>query len=113
VSPTLLQVVKRNGPREPFDRPKLEHGIVEAAAGRWTAERPVWRLAMDVAVEVERALGDQPVVTSGQIAAEVMRNLRHHEPVAHLLAIRKHGEGLRRPRGLLRRGRRSTPAVLI
>lgn len=79
-----LQVVKGNRSREPFDRSKLEAGICDAAEGRGTPERPVWRLATDVAGEVERVLGDQPIVTSGQIAAEVMRSLRRHEPVAYL-----------------------------
>jgi len=83
-SSMLLQVVKGNRSREPFDRAKLEAGIRDAAEGRGTPERPVWRLATDVASEVERALGDQPVVTSGQIAAEVMRSLRHNEPIAYL-----------------------------
>ena len=79
----LTKVVKRDGRLVAFDRGKLERGIGIASKGRGTRD-DVRQLASDVAVDVEREIGDQPVVTTGQIAAEILRSLRRRDPIAYL-----------------------------
>ncbi len=79
----LTKVVKRDGRIVPFDRVKLERGIGIASKGRGTRDE-VHQLAIDAAMDVEREIGDQPIVTTGQIAAEILRSLRKREPVAYL-----------------------------
>jgi transcriptional regulator NrdR family protein len=76
-------VVKRNGKREKFDRPKLERSIGLASKGRGS-DGQVWDKATVVADHVLRMLGDQPIVTSGQIAAEILRFLREKDHIAYL-----------------------------
>jgi transcriptional repressor NrdR len=79
----LAEVVKRDGRREPFDREKLEKSIGFASKGYGSRDE-VWQLASDVATDVEQALSDQPIVTTGQIAAEILRNLRDLDHIAYL-----------------------------
>jgi transcriptional repressor NrdR len=79
----LAKVVKRDGRLVPFDRTKLERGIGVASKGRGTRSE-VRQLATDVAEDVENAIGDQPVVTTGQIASEILRSLRARDDVAYL-----------------------------
>lgn len=79
----LVTVVKRSGEREQFDRAKLERSIGHAAKGRRTREE-IHQLATEVAEEVYRTLADQPMVTSGQIAAEILRSLRDRDHIAYL-----------------------------
>lgn len=79
----LVNVVKRSGDRQPFDQKKLERSIGYASKGCGSPEE-VHQLATNVAKDVARALGDQPLVASGQIAAEILRSLRDHEPIAYL-----------------------------
>jgi transcriptional repressor NrdR len=79
----LTRVVKRDGRREPYSRSKLERSIGVASKGRGnTAE--VRRLATDVAADVEAELDDQPLVTSGQLASEILRLLRRRDHIAFL-----------------------------
>ena len=70
----LAQVVKRDGRREPFDPRKLERSIGVASKGRGSPES-VRDLATDVAREVENELSEQSIVTSGQLAADIIRVL--------------------------------------
>jgi transcriptional regulator NrdR family protein len=79
----LSYVIKRDSRRKRYDRVKLERSIDLVSKGRGTGEE-VRRFAAVVADDVERALGDQPVVTTGQIAAEVLRSLRTRDPIAYL-----------------------------
>jgi transcriptional repressor NrdR len=79
----LSLVVKRSGEWQNFDRKRMEKSIGVASKGRGSPEE-VWQLAEDVATDVERALGDQPIVTTGQIAAEILRSLRRRSPIAYL-----------------------------
>jgi transcriptional repressor NrdR len=80
----LSEVVKaRTGKRERFDRDKIKTAATIAFKGRGTSEE-IERVSSDVANNVMRALGDQPIVTSGQIAAEVLRSLRTRDDVAYL-----------------------------
>lgn len=79
----LTMVVKRDGRRMTYDRQQLEQSVAIASRGRGVRD-DVERLAVDVANDVERALGDQPIVTSGQITSEILRSLRDREHVAYL-----------------------------
>ncbi|MFN8124085.1 MAG: ATP cone domain-containing protein [Thermoleophilia bacterium] len=79
----ITTVVKRNGEREKFDRTKLERSIGRAAKGR-EAPDALRRRSAEVADMVERILFDQPVVTSGQIAAEILRVFRRWDHIAFL-----------------------------
>jgi len=83
VATRLSEVLKRDGTYQRFDRNKLEKGIGVAAKGRG-AEGEVERLATDVADDVEKNLSEQPLVTSGQIAAEILRSLRRRDHIAYL-----------------------------
>jgi transcriptional repressor NrdR len=79
----VAQVYKRNREHEEFDRTKIERSIKIAAKGRGASD-DVDKLAYAVASEVEDALGDQPIVTSGQITAEILRTLRAKDHIAYL-----------------------------
>lgn len=81
--PGSTQVVKHDGRRVPFDRSKLERSIGYASKGRG-ARGEVHDLANKVADQVERNLNGQPIVTSGQIASEVMRDLLAKDHIAYL-----------------------------
>lgn len=80
----LTTVVKRDLSRENFDRDKLENSIGLAAKGRFGGEEGVHELATRVADSVLEALGDQPLVTTGQISAEILRALRANDHIAFL-----------------------------
>jgi transcriptional repressor NrdR len=77
-------VVKRDGRREPFDRRKLERSIGVASKGRGDSDEAVRRLATWVADNVVGVLEHQSLVTSGQIASEILRVLRATDHVAAL-----------------------------
>lgn len=79
----LAKVVKRDGRLVAFDRSKLERGIGIASKGRGTADE-IRDLAHEVVRDLERAIGDQPIVTTGQIASEILRSLRRRDAVAYL-----------------------------
>lgn len=84
-SPTTTHaVVKRDGRREPFERRKLERSIGLSSKGRGRSDKAVRDLATRVANKVLDELRDQAVVTSGQIAAEVLRCLRRTDHIAAL-----------------------------
>ncbi|WP_052604670.1 ATP cone domain-containing protein [Acidithrix ferrooxidans] len=82
---TLHYVVKRNGDRRSYDRKKLERSIGVASKGRGESDNTVFTFATKIADEVERELRGQAIVTSSQIAAEVIRCLRR---VDHIAALR-------------------------
>lgn len=81
----LSTVVKRDDRREPYDRKKMERSIGVASKGRGSADSQVHDFASTIAVAVEKALSDQALVTSGQIASEIIRYLRSTD---HIAAIR-------------------------
>lgn len=76
-------VVKRNGKREPFDINKLERSVGIAAKGRGD-DAEVRRFATDVGKEVLTDLTGQAIITSQQMAASVLRELRTVDSVAFL-----------------------------
>jgi transcriptional repressor NrdR len=79
----LSEVIKRDGRRVPYVRSKLQKNIEHSAKGQGSSEA-IETFASEIADAVERELGSQPFVMSGQIAAEVMRILRHRNHIAYL-----------------------------
>lgn len=78
-----LQVVKKNGEVEPFDREKLRKGIVKA-----TWKRPVSMSDIeDVMNDVERRLRLRATtqIKSWEVGNLVMDRLRQIDPVAYIL----------------------------
>lgn len=76
-------VVDRRGQRSGFDISKLERGIGIASKGRGTDEE-VSRLATRVAARVQRELHGQAIVTTQQVAAEVLKALKDTDHLAYL-----------------------------
>jgi transcriptional repressor NrdR len=80
--PIVLQVAKRDGHREPFDRGKVLTGMVRACEGR-----PVPHSVLEqTAAEIERELVDQgrPEVASREIGDRVIERLRRLDDVAYV-----------------------------
>lgn len=80
------QRVIKERTREPqhFNADQLARSIALVAKGRSADPHVVADFADEVANRVITALGGQPIVTSGQIAAEVIRILRAEDVVAYL-----------------------------
>jgi transcriptional repressor NrdR len=68
---------------EPFDIHKLERSIGIASKGRGSDER-VRALAQDIAARAVAGLRGQSLVTSQQIASEVLKLLRERDGIAYL-----------------------------
>ncbi len=83
VATGLAQVVKKDGRREPFSPAKLEKSIGRASKGRGS-EKQVWDKAEVVRKHVMDELSDQPLVTTSQISAEILRFLRKRDHIAYL-----------------------------
>jgi transcriptional repressor NrdR len=78
----VLQVVKRDGHREPFDRMKVLTGMLRACEGR-----PVPREILEqTASEIEREFTEQGAleVVSREIGDRVIERLRHMDDVAYV-----------------------------
>jgi transcriptional repressor NrdR len=78
----VVQVAKRDGHREPFDRAKVLTGMLRACEGR-----PVPREILDQAAsEIERELAEQGAleVASREIGDRVIERLRHMDDVAYV-----------------------------
>ncbi len=78
----VVQVAKRDGRREPFDRTKVLTGMLRACEGR-----PVPREILDQAAsEIERELAEQGAleVASREIGDRVIERLRHMDDVAYV-----------------------------
>lgn len=82
---TLHYVVKKDGRRNNYDRKKLERSIGVASKGRGQSDDTVFTFATRIADKVEAELKDQAIITSSQLAAEVIRCLRR---VDHIAALR-------------------------
>lgn len=80
---TPWRVVKRDGGMEAFELSKLERSVSIALKGRASKER-VREVAAVVAHDVNRELGGQALVTTQQIAAEVVKLLLRQDHIAYL-----------------------------
>lgn len=76
-----LQVVKRSGERQPFQRSKIVAGIRAATKNRPVTDQAIDALAAAVEEDV-RLLGPAP--TSDQIGLLALEALRHLDEVAYL-----------------------------
>lgn len=80
---TPWRVVKRDGSIEPFQLSKLERSVQIASKGRGTTQ-DVSRRSARIASEVEKELQGQTLVSTQQIAAEVVKLLLKGDPMAYL-----------------------------
>jgi transcriptional repressor NrdR len=80
---TPWRVLKRDGQIEVFELSKLERSLGIALKGRGSRER-VRELASRIAFDVSHELQGQALVTSQQIAAEVVKLLLRRDSVAYL-----------------------------
>jgi len=81
LDPLPLQVRKRGGELEAFDRAKLARGIAQAVAGRPIAPVTVDAIAQEIEEQV-RAAG--PEVTSETVGLAVLEHLRALDPISYL-----------------------------
>lgn len=82
-SKTPWRVVKRDGRAEAFEVSKLERSLGIALKGRGTSER-VRDSASRIASQVRQELQGQALVTTQQIATEVIKLLLQRDPIAYL-----------------------------
>ena len=80
---TPWRVIKRDGRTEAFELNKLERSLGIALKGRGSKER-VRELASRIAFDVDQELHGQALVTSQQVAAEVVKLLLRRDPIAYL-----------------------------
>jgi transcriptional repressor NrdR len=82
IEESMPHVIKNDGRREPFDRTKIEHGLVAAVA-----KRPVSRVQIGaMALEVEREIAELGVseIASRDIGERVLPRLRALDQVAYV-----------------------------
>lgn len=95
LSATPYEVIKRNGNASAFSLRKLERSIGVASKGRGSVEQ-VKSLASSVAFQAAQALRGQAIVTSQQIAAEVLKILKDRDALAYL----RYGSAVKRYRSV-------------
>jgi transcriptional repressor NrdR len=76
-----LLVAKRDGAKEPFDRTKVESGVMKAIKNRPVTVDQVRQLAAKVEDKLRRR---GPVVTTQEVGIEVLALLRKLDDVAYL-----------------------------
>ena len=76
-----LVVLKRDGSRDPFDRAKLESGILKAIKNRPVSPEQVQRVVQRVE---ERLRRKGPEVTSQAVGVEVLASLAKLDQVAYM-----------------------------
>jgi transcriptional repressor NrdR len=76
-----IVVLKRSGDRVPFDRTKVEMGVVAAAKGRPVTLEQIGELAADLEDRLRAAGGE---VTSEQVGLAVLEGLRELDQVAYV-----------------------------
>ena len=82
IEESMPHVIKNDGRREPFDRTKIEHGLVAAVA-----KRPVSRVQISaMALEVEREIAELGVseIASRDVGERVLPRLRALDTVAYV-----------------------------
>jgi transcriptional repressor NrdR len=82
IEDALPVVVKADGRREPFDRNKIERGLIAAVAKRPVSTETLQQLAL----QVEREICDLAVkeVMSSEIGARVLPHLRQLDEVSYV-----------------------------
>ncbi|HEY0482588.1 MAG TPA: transcriptional regulator NrdR [Kofleriaceae bacterium] len=82
IEESMPLVIKNDGRREPFDRAKIEHGLLAAVAKRPVSRDQVSALAL----EVEREIADLGVseIASRDVGERVLPRLRALDQVAYV-----------------------------
>ena len=82
IEEALPVVVKADGRREPFDRNKIEKGLIAAVAKRPVSAEKLQQLAL----AVEREIGELGVkeIQSSEIGARVLPHLRQLDEVSYV-----------------------------
>jgi transcriptional repressor NrdR len=82
IEESMPLVIKADGRREPFDRNKIEHGVISAVAKRPVSRDQVSALAL----EVEREVGELSVseIASRDVGERVLPKLRVLDQVAYI-----------------------------
>jgi transcriptional repressor NrdR len=78
---TSVLVAKRDGGKEPFDRTKVEAGVIKAIKNRPVTVEQVRQLAAKVEDKLRRR---GPVVTTQEVGIEVLALVRKLDDVAYL-----------------------------
>jgi transcriptional repressor NrdR len=81
LEPIGLMVVKREGAKEPFERPKVIAGVRKAIKNRPVTDEQVAKLAERVEEKLRRK---GPVVTTQEVGIEVLDLLRRLDDVAYM-----------------------------
>src|SRR4029079_11280563 len=82
IEESMPLVIKNDGRREPFDRAKIEHGLLAAVAKRPVSRDQVAGLALEVEREIaERGLSE---IASRDVGERVLPRLRALDQVAYL-----------------------------
>ncbi|MDP0489437.1 MAG: transcriptional regulator NrdR [Verrucomicrobiota bacterium JB023] len=79
---TELQVVKKDGTRQPLDREKLTRGLVKACEKRPVSLARIDRAVEEILSELHR--DNLPELPSSMIGAKVMDKLHQIDPVAYV-----------------------------
>lgn len=82
VESTPLRVIKRDGRSEPYERQKLQDGIVTACAKRPVRLEAIERIVDEIEHELSRL--DRREVTSKTLGETVMRRLQQLDRVAYV-----------------------------
>ena len=82
IEESMPLVIKNDGRREPFDRTKIEHGLLRAVAKRPVSRDQVAALAL----EVEREIAELGVseIASRDVGERVLPKLRRLDQVAYV-----------------------------
>ena len=82
IEESMPLVIKNDGRREPFDRAKIEHGLLAAVAKRPVSEAQVRQVALDI----EKEIGELGVaeLASRDIGERVLERLRAVDQVAYV-----------------------------
>lgn len=77
-----VQVIKKDGSREAYNRTKLESGIRKALEKRDHSEENIQRLVTTIETEIQKVGGQQ--ISSQKIGQVVIMKLKEFDPVAYL-----------------------------
>jgi transcriptional repressor NrdR len=80
--PLRLMVLKKDGTREPFDRTKLQAGLINACAKRWISEEQIEFMVDEIEAELRDRRRHE--VTSRRLGDMALLRLRKLDMVAYL-----------------------------
>jgi transcriptional repressor NrdR len=79
---TELQVIKKDGTRQPLNREKLTRGLTKACEKRPVPLNQIDRAVEEILTELHH--DNAPEIPSAAIGAKVMNKLHHIDPVAYV-----------------------------